>query len=114
MNSMSPSPIRLRINASSASEVSGGAASKIEFMSSAMYIRRFAGSKAPSALKVIPPGKSGTPVMANGKEAGEICTGIEDRALALLRLDRSAEAAAEGIPLTAGKATLRLPENGSE
>ena len=56
----------------------------------------------------------GTPVLAKGKEAGIICSGFEDRALALLRLDRSAEAAAEGIPLTAGKATLRLPENDAE
>ena len=53
----------------------------------------------------------GTPVMADGKEAGEICSGMEDQALALLRVDRSAEAQAAGIPLTAGKATLRLPEN---
>jgi hypothetical protein len=49
----------------------------------------------------------GTPIMANGKEAGEICSGLENQALALLRLDRSAEAAATGIPLTAGKAVLR-------
>ena len=48
----------------------------------------------------------GTPIMANGKEAGEICSGLENQALALLRLDRSAEAQAAGIPLTAGKAVL--------
>ncbi len=53
----------------------------------------------------------GTPVMANGKEAGVICSGLENQALALLRLDRSAEAEAAGIPLTAGKATLQLAEN---
>ena len=53
----------------------------------------------------------GTPVMADGKEAGEICSGLEDQALALLRLDRSAEAEAAGIPLTAGEATLRFSEN---
>ena len=53
----------------------------------------------------------GTTVMANGKEAGEICSGIENQALALLRLDRSAEAEAEGFPLTAGDATLRLAES---
>jgi len=53
----------------------------------------------------------GTPVMADGKEAGEIRSGLEDQALALLRLDRSSEAAEAGIPLTAGTATLRLPEN---
>ncbi len=53
----------------------------------------------------------GTPVMADGKEAGEICSGLEDQALALLRLYRSAEAEAAGIPLTAGEATLRFSEN---
>lgn len=52
----------------------------------------------------------GTPVMANGKESGEICSGFEGHALALLRLDRSAEAAAEGIPLMAGNAVLHLAE----
>jgi folate-binding protein YgfZ len=53
----------------------------------------------------------GTPVMADGKEAGEICSGVENQALALLRLDRSAAAEAAGLPLTAGTATLRLLEN---
>ena len=53
----------------------------------------------------------GTPIMANDKEAGEICSGVDDQALALLRLDRSAEAEAAGISLTAGKVTLRLPKN---
>jgi folate-binding protein YgfZ len=48
----------------------------------------------------------GTPVMAADKEAGEMCTGLGDRALALLRLDRSAEAMAAGIPFTADEATL--------
>jgi len=52
----------------------------------------------------------GTPVMANGKESGEICSGFEGQALALLRLDRSAEAEAEGIPLMAGNAVLHLAQ----
>jgi len=52
----------------------------------------------------------GTPVMANGKESGEICSGIDGQALALLRLDRSAEAEAEGIPLMAGNAVLHLAQ----
>lgn len=51
----------------------------------------------------------GTPVMAEGKNAGEICSGIDDQALALLRLDRCDAAKADGIPLTAGDAVLRLP-----
>jgi len=55
----------------------------------------------------------GTPVMAKEKEAGEICSGVDNQALALLRLDRTAEAKAAGISLTAGKATLRLLENDS-
>ena len=50
----------------------------------------------------------GTIVMAKDKEAGEICSGFENHALALLRLDRSEEARAEGIPLTAGEAVLRV------
>ena len=53
----------------------------------------------------------GTPIMANDKEAGEICSGLGDQALALLRLDRCAEAEAAGITLTAGQVTLRLSEN---
>ena len=55
----------------------------------------------------------GTPIMANDKEAGEICSGLGDQALALLRLDRCAEADAAGITLTAGQVTLRLSENDS-
>jgi len=55
----------------------------------------------------------GTPIMANDKEVGEICSGVDDQTLALLRVDRSAEAEAAGITLTAGKVTLRLPENDS-
>jgi hypothetical protein len=52
----------------------------------------------------------GTLIMANGKEAGEICSGFGDQALALLRIDRSDEAAAEGFPLTVGTTTLHLAE----
>ena len=48
----------------------------------------------------------GTPVMANGKEAGEICSGLENQALALLRLDRCEEAQSKSILLKAGKAIL--------
>ncbi len=48
----------------------------------------------------------GTPVMANNMEAGEICSGLADEALALLRIDRSEEARAAGIPLKAGEATV--------
>ena len=55
----------------------------------------------------------GTPIMANDKEAGEICSGLGDQALALLRLDRCAEAEAAGITLTAGQVKLRLSENDS-
>ena len=53
----------------------------------------------------------GTLIMANDKEVGQICSGLGDQALALLRLDRSAEAETAEISLTAGKATLRLSEN---
>ena len=52
----------------------------------------------------------GTPVMANGKEAGEIRSGFEGYALALLRLDRIPDANIEGVPLMAGEAVLSLSE----
>jgi len=48
----------------------------------------------------------GTPVMLNGKEAGEMRSGSGDRALALLRLEEVARAEAEGIPLVVGEARL--------
>ncbi|MGE0153275.1 MAG: folate-binding protein YgfZ [Reyranellaceae bacterium] len=59
----------------------------------------------------------GTPVMLGGKEAGEMRSGRDGHALALLRLEHVA-AARENGPLTAGAATLtahvpawvRLPE----
>ena len=41
--------------------------------------------------------------MAGDKEAGELRSGLDDTALALLRLERIAAAADAGIPLTAGE-----------
>ncbi len=52
----------------------------------------------------LPP--SGTPVMANDKEAGEMCSGLDNQALALLRLDRIEEAQANSVTLKAGKAII--------
>ncbi len=53
----------------------------------------------------------GTPVMANGKEAGEMCSGFENQALALLRIDRSEDAHANNIPLKAGNTIVTpLPD----
>ena len=49
----------------------------------------------------LPP--AGTPIMAGDKEAGELRSGLDDTALALLRLERIAAAADAGIPLTAGE-----------
>lgn len=43
----------------------------------------------------------GTPVLLDGKEAGEIRSGADTRALALLRLEDVKRAEAEGLPLTA-------------
>lgn len=51
----------------------------------------------------------GTPVMLDGREAGEIRSGQGDRALALLRFEEMRAAEAAGTPLTAGGATI-LPE----
>ncbi len=48
----------------------------------------------------------GTPILLGEAEAGEIRSGRDGRALALLRLD-AAEQAAEGTPLTAGDARVK-------
>jgi len=44
--------------------------------------------------------------MLGGHEAGEICSGNGDLALALLRLEALEEAASTGTPLTAGAARV--------
>jgi len=64
-----------------------------------------------------PAPEPGTPVMADGREVGIMRSGAGDRALALLRLEAVAAAAAGGAPLTAGGAALtaEVPEGlGSE
>jgi folate-binding protein YgfZ len=48
----------------------------------------------------------GTPVLADGREVGEVRSGLGNAALALLRLEEIARAAEQGVPLTAGEATL--------
>ena len=48
----------------------------------------------------------GTPVTLNGKEAGEIRSGQGVSALALLRLEDLTQAEQDGLPLTAGEATV--------
>ena len=50
----------------------------------------------------------GAPVTAADKPIGTFGSRSEGRALALIRLDRAADALAAGSPLTAGAATLRL------
>lgn len=50
----------------------------------------------------------GAPVTAADKTIGVFGSRTQDRALALLRLDRAADALAAGAPLLAGSATLRL------
>jgi folate-binding protein YgfZ len=51
--------------------------------------------------------ESGTPVLLDGQEAGEMRSGLAGRALALLRLDAVDKAAAGGGALKAGDALLR-------
>ena len=53
----------------------------------------------------------GTEVMAGGKPAGQLGTVLGDEALAILRLDRIADALAAGQPVTAGEVpvTMTLP-----
>ncbi|NQV22486.1 MAG: folate-binding protein YgfZ [Rhodospirillales bacterium] len=48
----------------------------------------------------------GTKVMLGDKEAGTMCSGAGDRGLALMRLERIAEAARTGTPFTAEGSTL--------
>lgn len=50
----------------------------------------------------------GTPIQAGPADIGSIRTGVAGRALAMVRLDRAAEAAAKGVALTAGGKTLTL------
>jgi hypothetical protein len=50
---------------------------------------------------------NGLPVMAGEKEIGVVGATANGRGLALLRLDRVADAQAAGVPLTAGGITLR-------
>jgi folate-binding protein YgfZ len=53
-----------------------------------------------------------TPVIANGRELGTMATGMGSRALALIRLDRFAEAQAAGAEITSGgsRVTLAKPD----
>ncbi len=51
---------------------------------------------------------SGQPVMAGDKQVGTIGSTANGHGIALLRLDRVADALAEGMPLTAGGIVLRL------
>ena len=64
---------------------------------------------APVALDgPLPP--NGTPIMAGEREVGEIRSGLDDAALAVLRLERIAAAAEAGEPLTAGEARVIPPD----
>ena len=64
---------------------------------------------APVALQgPLPP--AGTPIMAGEREVGEIRSGLDDAALAVLRLERIAAAAEAGEPLTAGQARVIPPD----
>ena len=56
----------------------------------------------------LPP--AGTPIMAGEREVGEIRSGLDDAALAVLRLERIAAAAEAGEPLTAGEARVIPPD----
>lgn len=56
-----------------------------------------------------PTPEPGTPVLLDGKDAGETRSGLGDRGLALLRLEQVEKAASDGQPLLAGE-TKVLPE----
>lgn len=57
---------------------------------------------------------AGTPILAGGREIGAMATGQGGRALATLRLDKWAEAAAAGAPLEAGAAIIEPQEPAPE
>ena len=50
---------------------------------------------------------AGTPVMAGDKQVGTLGSTAQGRGLALLRLDRVADALARGVPLTSGGIPIR-------
>jgi len=52
--------------------------------------------------------EAGTPVSAGDKSLGTFGSSAQGRALALLRLDRTADALAAGVPLVAGGVEMRL------
>ena len=56
----------------------------------------------------LPP--AGTPIVAGEREVGEIRSGLDGAALAVLRLERIAAAAEAGTPLTAGDARVIPPD----
>jgi folate-binding protein YgfZ len=49
----------------------------------------------------------GTPIKLGGREAGEVRSGLDRRAIAMMRLDDVEEAAAKGLVLTAADARVR-------
>jgi folate-binding Fe-S cluster repair protein YgfZ len=51
--------------------------------------------------------EAGTPVMAGDKQVGTLGSSAKGRGLALLRLDRVADALAQGVPLQAGGIPIR-------
>ena len=56
----------------------------------------------------LPP--AGTPIVAGEREVGEIRSGLDGAALAVLRLERIAAAAEAGTPLTAGETRVIPPD----
>ena len=57
----------------------------------------------------LPP--AGTPIVAGEREVGEIRSGLDGAALAVLRLERIAAATEAGTPLTAGDARVIPPDS---
>lgn len=57
----------------------------------------------------LPP--AGTPIVAGEREVGEIRSGLDDTALAVLRLERIAAATEAGTPLTAGETRVIPPDS---
>ena len=57
-----------------------------------------------------PAPEPGTPILAGDKAVGTIGSAADHHGLALIRIDRVADALAAGLPLTAGGLAVRLAD----
>jgi folate-binding protein YgfZ len=77
---------------------------------SRMHHRGTARTRAVQVLLDGPSPEPGTPIMAGDKTVGTMGSAAAQKGMALLRIDRTAEAIEAGTPLTAGGLTLRVAD----